>query len=227
LANFPEAEFVTFPWSGRNSAAARLKAAKSLAEVLRKLNQEHRQAHHFIIAHSHGGNIACYAAQSDGALREPIDGVVCLSTPFLNVQPKNLTFFGKFAWLAVMYVSGLMTMALIGGLFVGLFERITPTAWSLWTWVDAIGEMVFNVSLLPGVIIVLTLAIWVERSCLKMGDAMRLRSERLPQLLLVRTAADEASAALILFQIGNWLMQKILAMTLLPLLIVEWAHQCS
>ena len=48
-----------------------------------------RSAHHGIVAHSHGGNVALYALR-DVALRRKIDGVVTLGTPFIHCRPRPL-----------------------------------------------------------------------------------------------------------------------------------------
>src|SRR4051794_35949670 len=39
----------------------------------------------FIVAHSHGGNVAMYAMR-DPAVRARITGVVCLATPFIQCE---------------------------------------------------------------------------------------------------------------------------------------------
>ena len=86
--------FVEFDWSGANTHAARLAAAGRLADLLRQLRREHRAARLVLIAHSHGGNVALYAmrqvAPADGAARHPVDGLVCLGTPFLRATLGDL-----------------------------------------------------------------------------------------------------------------------------------------
>lgn len=56
---------VTFPrpflWSGSNSHRARLVAGENLAEYLRDSIKQYPDSLHFIVAHSHGGNVALYA----------------------------------------------------------------------------------------------------------------------------------------------------------------------
>jgi hypothetical protein len=83
-----QALFVEFDWSGANTHAARLSAAARLADLLRQLRRDHPAARLVLIAHSHGGNVVLYAmrqlAPADGAERHPVDGLVCLGTPFLR-----------------------------------------------------------------------------------------------------------------------------------------------
>ena len=58
---FPSAEFLPFNWSGRNSHSARIAAGKQLGEFIRRLKNERPDRPCYVIAHSHGGNVALYA----------------------------------------------------------------------------------------------------------------------------------------------------------------------
>jgi hypothetical protein len=51
--------------------------------------REYPNAHHFVVAHSHGGNVAMYAL-ADESLASRVSGVVCLGTPFFACKPRNL-----------------------------------------------------------------------------------------------------------------------------------------
>src|ERR1041385_8003393 len=84
------AVFRPFEWSGKNSLGERRKAALRLETHLANLIREFPNDEHFVIAHSHGGNIVLYAL-ANTALRSRLAGVVCLSTPFLSValRPKH------------------------------------------------------------------------------------------------------------------------------------------
>lgn len=57
----PHVLFERFIWSGSNSITSRESAARALAEQLRALVSRFPTANHYVIAHSHGGNIAMYA----------------------------------------------------------------------------------------------------------------------------------------------------------------------
>src|SRR3954468_6058246 len=62
--------FERFNWSGRNSFSARQKASEHLQAHLRRLFEKWPTAKHFVIAHSHGGNVVFYAIRdSDVASR--------------------------------------------------------------------------------------------------------------------------------------------------------------
>ena len=77
-------------WSGRNTVSARIEASEALAEFLRADASNHPLARRFVIAHSHGGTVALLGVR-DPALQDLLDGVVCLSTPFLLVRPRALS----------------------------------------------------------------------------------------------------------------------------------------
>lgn len=96
--------FVEFEWSGANTHAARLTAGARLADRLRQLRGEHPKARLVVVAHSHGGNVACYALRqlAPASPEEPqaVDGVVFLGTPFLRTELRDLNLL-----LARLYVS--------------------------------------------------------------------------------------------------------------------------
>lgn len=80
---------VPFRWSGSNNPSARDEAQANLREHIKGLMLEHSSAKHYVIAHSHGGNVALYAMR-DEAIRKEISGVICLATPFLISRPRSL-----------------------------------------------------------------------------------------------------------------------------------------
>jgi hypothetical protein len=72
-------------WTGSNSVRAREEAARTLVERLKCDLKDAPQVAHFLIAHSHGGNIAIDVARAPdvaGRLR----GIVTLSTPFVSCR---------------------------------------------------------------------------------------------------------------------------------------------
>jgi alpha-beta hydrolase superfamily lysophospholipase len=66
----------------KNRQGARLKAADQLAAQLERQTSENPDAAHFVVGHSHGGSVALYSMLKSG-IAEKIDGVICLSTPFI------------------------------------------------------------------------------------------------------------------------------------------------
>src|SRR5262249_25416308 len=73
----------TFHWTGHNSVRARTRAATHLRTHLQTVSQAHQGYRHFVIGHSHAGNIILKALSETHL---PVAGVVCLSTPFIAAQ---------------------------------------------------------------------------------------------------------------------------------------------
>lgn len=89
LSKLGNVEFHAPQWPGifhsrlNNGHRSRLAAATALQEKLTTLREDNPSARIYIVAHSHGGNVAIYAAN-----RLPpgtVNGIVCLSTPFIHV----------------------------------------------------------------------------------------------------------------------------------------------
>ncbi len=80
--------FSRFVWSGQNSFRARDEATARLRQFITERNAA-PVGHRFIVAHSHGGNIAFEALSGPHAAGE-IDGLVCLSTPFLLQRARSI-----------------------------------------------------------------------------------------------------------------------------------------
>lgn len=87
IGNLKDLEVVLepFPWSGRNSLAAREAAAIRLAHHLERVAIDHRV---IIIGHSHGGNVGLRACNHIS--HRCVSGIVCLSTPFLHMRQRVL-----------------------------------------------------------------------------------------------------------------------------------------
>ncbi|WP_143040650.1 lipase family protein [Paraburkholderia caballeronis] len=83
-----------FSWSGKNSPAARSRAAQALAQKL-KASPSRR---HYIVAHSHGGNIVREMSHLYPEIASKIHGVCLLSTPFIFRREINRTA-GNFIYL--------------------------------------------------------------------------------------------------------------------------------
>ncbi|MCP5235748.1 MAG: alpha/beta fold hydrolase [Zoogloeaceae bacterium] len=79
--------FRRFEWDGFNSHECRLRAAKDLVAVLENQVSEFPSSRHFIIAHSHGGNVAGYALK-ESAVAKRVARVYTLATPFICARPR-------------------------------------------------------------------------------------------------------------------------------------------
>jgi hypothetical protein len=142
---FPGAvEFRRFAWSGGNTMGARRDAAEKLRAQIVAEPAPAADVRHFLVAHSHGGNIALYALR-DPIVRERVTGVATLSTPFLiarrrsNLETRDLILFCigflGWGWLAgelirrLIWPSADWIPALVG---TGLFMLLTGLVMSLW-----------------------------------------------------------------------------------------------
>jgi hypothetical protein len=91
--------FRRFSWTGANTHAARIAGGARLALFIRDGHAQYPDAKHFVIAHSHGGNVALYAMR-DSAARDAIDGIVTLATPFIQTRRRVLhRHVDVIAWL--------------------------------------------------------------------------------------------------------------------------------
>lgn len=73
-----------FLWSGANSIEERRSAAAGLAKMLDEGVAAAPNAQHFIIAHSHGGNVALDARQAMSRDTHNVN-IITLATPFLSI----------------------------------------------------------------------------------------------------------------------------------------------
>jgi hypothetical protein len=80
--------FRAFAWTGANTHAARTEAGAGLARFIRDGHAQYPLARHFVIAHSHGGNVALYAMR-DRAARAVVAGIVTLATPFIYTRRRR------------------------------------------------------------------------------------------------------------------------------------------
>ena len=98
--------FIPFRWSGMNWPAARYRAAGRLREHFGDTALRYPGRSHYLISHSHGGNVCLYAlreAEREGSAVPT--GAVCLSTPFIAAQPRPITLFRFVATYAVLLVT--------------------------------------------------------------------------------------------------------------------------
>jgi hypothetical protein len=175
-------------WSGHNSPNARSVASERLKQKLALRLKDHPTARHYIICHSHGGNIAL-GAVAGNELENKIDGIVCLATPFLLARERD---FGVNP--AVILGSAIVVAVLL--LTLGV-SAVWPSVWvSLSVWLFQVVMFVFAFLLAN---------LWLR-------FAHKLRKELTPaqvsdpsRFLIIRSPADEASGALVLSQFLSWI----------------------
>jgi hypothetical protein len=192
-------------WSGKNSLTAREQATHKLRLELQERLAQFPNSIHVIIAHSHGGNIALQAI-SEGNLHSSV-GLVCLSTPFLNVRRRRIPN---------------ITEELVGWGIFGLATLATypvMTRWSkahnfpLWLktnpWVSWADLKADDVLVSPLVLLLLCLRFLFVRYRKKaeaLWDTLHYEVHAETMLKILRTRGDEASAALSVYHLVSWLI---------------------
>lgn len=187
---FPyEILFKPFSWSGGNSLRARAKAAAGLRSHLYSAIVTWPRARHYVIAHSHGGNIALYALR-DADLASRITGVVCLATPFLHVSLRDLGALSGWAAAA-------LPIAITYSLIRLLNDHCEPCRAY-----DFVG-LVLGLAALA--ISGFATRFWRTRTD-RIVRALAFPALDSSRLLIVRSAGDEASAALGAAHLFSWLV---------------------
>lgn len=77
--------FDVFEWSGQNTHKARVRAGYQLASHIRKIREVNPNCRHFIVAHSHGGNVALLAHKHLPVESHAL-GIATLGTPFIRAK---------------------------------------------------------------------------------------------------------------------------------------------
>ena len=100
----------SFNWCGGNSHPRRLRAAKELADDQVKSHSDYPNTPHFIIAHSHGGNLALYSMAD---ARHSPAGIITMGTPFFKCEPRDLAGSTKILRFGFAYLSLLLSIPLV------------------------------------------------------------------------------------------------------------------
>ncbi|TPI78487.1 lysophospholipase [Mesorhizobium sp. B2-8-9] len=88
------ADLSAFLWSGANSIDERWSAAARLAQTLDKSVAENPETPHFVIAHSHGGNVALDARRSMQRNASNVH-IITMATPFLSFYRSPPSFLDQ------------------------------------------------------------------------------------------------------------------------------------
>lgn len=195
--------FKPFKWSGLNQVRCRAKACDRLVVGLKGQFAEERakglEVDHYLIAHSHGGNIAMYAMR-DPEVDRGVRGIVCLSTPFLHAQDRPLP-----AW--IIYTAQVLGALGLGGLGflalrlcpaqvvgTGAHDLVRSHALAVWFVLAIISYFLYSTS----------------RAAQALKGRLLLPVVSADKLLIVRGTGDEASGALTTASFVNWALNKVL-----------------
>jgi hypothetical protein len=176
-----------FAWSGHNRARARERAAERLQAHLRGLRVRYPDARHYVIAHSHAGNIVMYALR-DVALGSQLHGVVCLSTPFLHVRRRRLGAITN-ATLAAALVVGLWVVGATALQRLGVTEDLA-----------VLGSLIAAGAIAYGMVG------WSRRAAERLLRVLTLPDALSVPCLILRASGDEAGAVLGFVRLLNWLV---------------------
>ncbi|GJD52477.1 hypothetical protein OPKNFCMD_5243 [Methylobacterium crusticola] len=81
-----------FQWSGNNTVYARRDATYDFTKYSEKTKEEYYERH-YVIAHSHGGNVVVEASvDAEYHQKQIFAGICCLATPFFHAKPRDLTY---------------------------------------------------------------------------------------------------------------------------------------
>lgn len=196
--------FLPFRWSGMNWPAARYRAARRLRDHFRVTAERHPERNHYVVAHSHGGNVALYALR-DAARESAPDGlpagVVCLSTPFLAAQPRPVTLFRFVATYTVVLVALFAVVAaLMGRLLIPLMAAVETddSVLNALMWNEVWAEFVLCA----------VLAWYATNGLVALARKRRklIAVDEIPvPLRIYRSIGDEATAVLVTSALFTWL----------------------
>lgn len=182
---------VPFSWSGKNSHRARDRATGELVAHLESQIEAAPNARQWIVAHSHGGNVAL---RTMVAVDKSVS-TITLATPFIHSRGR-----------AVPLHQALMT-ALFGILLVSLAwtsELAEPKSWIDWT-------IISFASLVCLMLALCAVGLVMHREKLgrgfrsKLVTSVHLPSTEVSHTTVIRSAGDEASTFLVAGQFVGWL----------------------
>ena len=189
--------FKTFAWAGANRHAQGTEAGQRLAAQLARQLEEAPDAAHFVVAHSHGGNIALYAMKEEPRVAERLRGVICLNTPFVAItrrSPGQLLFwlYHLGAWVGLIFGTTALLLCALWAFtdFASLGKLGMPQDWpTALTWlVAALSALAISACLIA---FRTQIARWiVERQDWLVGTE-GLPDLNSPRVLSLRTAGDE------------------------------------
>ncbi len=167
-------------WSGKNRQGDREAATEKLIHQVTQASP----SQHILIAHSHAGNIASYAAL-DPVAKEHIVGTVTLATPFIVARRRQLGLVGTVVAQTLVLGLTLLFLYALNALWIGDWA----TKQKLWVFIAAIVSIE-----VPGLLLARRWANFAENFHDKLAHGLS------PDSLIIRSVADEASRGIELLQ---------------------------
>ena len=171
--------FDRIDWSGNNTSDARLRGAQILIKQLKSHDHEREDLLHFVVGHSHGGNVMMYAGK-DPYVKDNVTGFATLATPFIVAQNRILGPNGLIHLLL-----GLMLFCFFATIFIRY--QFFP-------------DMSARFFIMPGIVFgMICLWLWKQWGVWTTRLLERLElgvPNKQDQLLIVRMSGDEASAGM-------------------------------
>jgi hypothetical protein len=182
-----DATIDAFAWSGDNSFSARIKAAQALRTQVDDRCAQDSSVQQVLIGHSHGGSVISYALNGSSAMAAGRVSAVFLSTPFVEITPRRDPK-GRWPW----------TIFLLVGISMNyLKSRGINEDTAAWLCFAALGVGAY----------------WINKEgVFVMANLSRLAFPLLPaqRCLIIRTKADEATAALATSQFFGFIVRRII-----------------
>ena len=186
--------FERFCWSGANNIFDRSHTAAGLVDALRMQERTHPRCKRIVIAHSHAGNIAVEAITSMSD--RMIDGLACLSTPFFHYRFKD----------ELVEEPGFLPRA-----WSGLFCLLAFIYYVFWQPPYLALGMILVCAVVGGNLLGRFFAAGINAGIANLKDLLpgECPNARRPPVLILREAGDEASLALGMGQLFDWLSSSL------------------
>lgn len=197
--------FSAFRWSGDNSHVARIAASRKLREYVAAVKEAHPAARHYLVCHSHGGNIAFYALR-DRETADRVAGVVTISTPFIHATARPMVRGVRSSFSADRrkYWSGvgllLVSFVVFADVVLGLRDSIAV----------AIATMAAGACLLVAGFSRRPFLPAIFSDPTQFQEIVSLPTDLGTEILIMRTSADEASGVLSIGSMTAWASTRLL-----------------
>jgi pimeloyl-ACP methyl ester carboxylesterase len=229
-----DAKIRQLEWSGWNTVRDRLDGSEKFRKLAADLKREASSDLRIVICHSHGGSVVMGALAQEPQL--PIDGVVCIGTPFIHVaRPSEVLPGVRPPFKPVASVVAFLVVAAIAALLASPPGRLATRQLMHWLWTHPFLVLSFvlgalMIYVLFGLLLIVRaestttpydvmtdeeqMAEWRKELLSEpVDDVWKLKQrcklpvhERVPTLL-IKMPGDEAHGALAAAQLASWMIR--------------------